>query len=67
MKHTGFGNFAELRSVFPSADPVGGFTVFHIGGNKVRLIAAVLYNTQQLYIRQVLTHKEYDKNKWRKG
>jgi mRNA interferase HigB len=46
---------------------VGGFTVFNIGGNKVRLIAAVHYNTQRLYIRHVLTHKEYDKNKWRKG
>jgi mRNA interferase HigB len=46
---------------------VGGFTVFNIGGNKVRLIAAVHYNTQRLYIRNVLTHKEYDKNKWRKG
>jgi mRNA interferase HigB len=67
LKHTGFGNFAELKSVFPSTDQVGGFTVFNIGGNKVRLIAAVHYNTQRLYIRHVLTHKEYDKNKWRKG
>ncbi len=67
VKHTVFGNFAELRSVFPSADQVGGFTVFNIGGNKARLIAAVHYSTQRLYIRHVLTHKEYDKNKWRKG
>jgi mRNA interferase HigB len=41
--------------------------VFNIGGNKARLIAAVHYNTQRLYIRHVLTHKEYDKKKWRKG
>lgn len=67
MKHTNFKNFAELRSVFPSADQVGGLTVFNIGGNKVRLIAAVHYNTQRLYIRYVLTHKEYDKNKWRES
>ena len=61
VKHTGFCNFAELRGVFPNADQVGGFTVFNIGGNKVRLIAAVHYNTQRLYIRHVLTHNEYDK------
>ena len=67
VKHTRFGNVAEWRCVFPSADQVGGFTVFNIGGNKVRLIAAVHYNTQRLYIRHVLTHKEYDKNKWRDG
>ena len=28
---------------------------------KVRLTAAVHYNTQRLYIRHVLTHNEYDK------
>jgi len=33
--------------------------VFNIGGNKIRLIAAIHYNTQCLYIRYVLTHKEY--------
>ena len=33
-KRRKFANFAELRSVFPSADLVGGFVVFNIGGNK---------------------------------
>ncbi len=36
-----FQNFAKLRETFPHADQVGKFTVFNIGGNKVRLIAAV--------------------------
>ncbi len=67
VKRTSFSNFAELRNVFPGTDRVNGLTVFNIGGNKVRLIAAVHYNTQRLYIRHVLTHKEYDKNKWRKN
>ncbi len=67
VKHANFRNFAELRNVFPATDQVKGLTVFNIGGNKVRLIAAVHYNTQRLYIRHVLTHKEYDKNKWRKN
>jgi len=65
VKHSTFLNFAELRTVFSSADQVEGLTVFNIGGNKARLIAAIHYNTQRLYVRHVLTHKEYDKNKWK--
>ena len=41
-------------------------TVFNIGGNKGRLIAAVHYNTHRIYIRHILTHKEYDRGSWRK-
>jgi mRNA interferase HigB len=58
-------NFSQLRDIFPSADKVDNLTVFNIGGNKIRLIAALHYNTQCLYIRHVLTHKEYDKEKWK--
>jgi mRNA interferase HigB len=39
---------------------VGRFFVFDIGGNKFRLIAAIHFNRQILYIRHVLTHREYD-------
>lgn len=65
MKHHSFESFAALRSKFPSADQVGKVTVFDIGGNKVRLIAAIHYNRRKVYIRQVLTHAEYDQNKWK--
>ncbi len=65
VKSTEITNFSELREIFPSADKVGNLTVFNIGGNKIRLIAAVHYNTQCLYIRHVLTHTEYDKEKWK--
>ncbi|HYX16852.1 MAG TPA: type II toxin-antitoxin system HigB family toxin [Nostoc sp.] len=34
--------------------------MFNIGGNKVRLIAAIHYNRQKVYIRAVLTHSEYN-------
>jgi len=65
VKNTKISNFSELKKIFPSADKVDNLTVFNIGGNKIRLIAAVHYNTQCLYIRHVLTHKEYDKEKWK--
>jgi mRNA interferase HigB len=58
-------NFVELRRIFPHADQVGGLTVFNIGGNKARLIAAIHYNRRKVYIRAVLTHAEYDTGKWK--
>ena len=64
-KKNNFGNLAELKSKFGSADKVGKFTVFNIGGNKVRLIAAIHYNRRKIYIRAVLTHAEYDLGKWK--
>jgi mRNA interferase HigB len=65
-KTTDFANVAALREVFPSADQIGKLTVFNIGGNKVRLIAAIHYNRKRIYIRAVLTHKEYDEQRWKK-
>ena len=43
MRKSRFLNFVQLRETFPHADQVGKFTVFNIGGNKVRLIAALHY------------------------
>ena len=65
MKQNDFDSIAEVRAIFPSADKVGKLTVFNIGGNKVRLIAAIHYNRKKIYIRAVLTHKEYDEGNWR--
>lgn len=61
---------AELRTVYPHADLAAvasgnKVTVFNIGGNKYRLIAAVHYKTQRLYVLRILTHAEYDKGDWK--
>ena len=61
-----FSSFSDLRLTFPSADQVSDLTVFNISGNKFRLIAAIHYNRQILYVREILSHSEYNKNKWRK-
>ena len=65
MKAEHFRSFAELRAIFPDADRVNRLTVFNIGGGKARLIAAIHYNRQKVYIREVLTHDEYDRGKWK--
>jgi len=56
-----FEHFADLKAVFGSVDRVGGLYVFDIGGNKFRLVAAVHFDRQILYIRHVFTHAEYDR------
>lgn len=65
MKRVRFTDIAAVRMAFPHADKVGKFTVFNVGGNKVRLIAAIHYNRGKIYIRHVLTHREYDKGAWK--
>lgn len=65
VRKTDYASFVDLRKTFPSADQVDQFTVFNIGGNKFRLIAAIHYNRKKLYIRHILTHTEYDRNMWR--
>ena len=65
ISKSNFAHFNDLRKTFPSADTVGKLTIFNISGNKYRLIAAMHYNTKIVYIRDILSHKEYDKNKWR--
>lgn len=65
LKRHNPANFAELRRLLPHADQVGGLTVFNIGGNKARLVAAIHYNRRKVYIRAVLTHSEYDIGRWK--
>jgi mRNA interferase HigB len=56
--------FVDLRNTFNHADVYKSCTIFDVGGNKYRIIAKVKYKTHSVFIRFVLTHKEYDENKW---
>ena len=58
-------NPGVLKAYFGSADFVGDLTVFNVGGNKYRLIAFVHYLRQIVYIKQILTHEEYDEGEWK--
>jgi mRNA interferase HigB len=60
-----WSNLAEVKKTFPSADIVGNFTVFNIGGNKYRLITYIDYEFKKVFIRYILTHKDYDKDQWK--
>lgn len=56
--------FSDVRNSFRHADVFKDCVIFDIGGNKFRLIAKVRYRIKRVYVRFVLTHREYDKNAW---
>jgi mRNA interferase HigB len=66
MESNNFIDFSALKKVFSSVDKVGPLYVFNVGGNKLRLIASIHFNRKKVYIRAILTHREYDENKWKK-
>lgn len=65
MKRNRFSNFSDLRRVFRSVDKVADYYVFNIGGNKLRLITNIHFKFQRVFVRAILTHKEYDENRWK--
>jgi mRNA interferase HigB len=58
--------FEDVRAQFASADRVGGVLIFNILGGRFRLIAAFNFRRQNLHVKALLTHKDYDKKEWMK-
>jgi len=56
----------DVRRTFNPADFIGDLTVFDVGGNKYRVIAFVNYRRRVVYIKDVLTHAQYDKGAWKR-
>lgn len=61
MESHAFANFAQLKTLMNATDRVGEFYVFDIGGNKYRIVSAIHFNRQMVFVRHVFTHDEYDK------
>jgi mRNA interferase HigB len=59
-------SFEDVKASINTADRVGDCIVFNIAGKKFRLIASVDYDDQVVQIKQVLTHAEYNRDKWKK-
>jgi len=69
MEQTKLVDFNHVKTVFSSADYVKPYTIFDVGGNNFRVITVIHYNTGKVFIRWVLTHREYDEwcKLYRKG
>ena len=57
-------DFSYVRKTFNHADIYKCCVIFDVGGNKYRVIAKIKYEWKIVYIRCVLTHIEYDQDKW---
>jgi mRNA interferase HigB len=64
-KSVAWQSWADVKADFATASIVGNCVVFNIGGNKYRLVTRVLYSSQKVFILKVMTHKEYDEDKWK--
>jgi mRNA interferase HigB len=63
-------NPGDLRQAFGDADPVkvrSGQTVwvFNIRRHEFRLIAAIHFDRARVFALRVMTHAEYDLNRWK--
>jgi mRNA interferase HigB len=71
VKAAEWKSFQDLKKAWKSADVVRvssarTVVVFNIGGNNFRLIAAVHYNLQKVYVLGFYTHQEYSKDDWKR-
>ena len=66
-EQSSWANFAEVRDTCAnSVDRVGRCIVFNIGGNKYRLVATIEFDWGKVFVKEVLTHKEYDRGHWKR-
>ena len=60
---------ADVKQTFNEVDPVivgSGRTVYVFNITRAhRLIAAIHFNTGMVYVLRLMTHKEYDRHRWR--
>ena len=59
-KNSDWGKFSDVKQTWNTCDAIGNDRyVFDIAGNNYRLIAMIHFKKRTLYIRRILTHKEY--------
>jgi len=64
----------DVKATFGRADPllINGkhVVIFDILGNRYRLITTIIYSAGErtgiVYTREILTHKEYDQEQWKR-
>jgi mRNA interferase HigB len=70
VRQANWQSIRDVRHVFPNADAVmvkseRTATMFNICGNNYRLIVAIHYNRQLVFVLRFLTHAEYDRDTWK--
>jgi mRNA interferase HigB len=70
-RHADWNGPSNVRLTYRHADFVNvrsgrTATVFNVKGNHIRIIALIDYVRKRMYITHVLTHREYDAERWKK-
>jgi len=65
-RQANWNSLSDARKDFGHADVVGRRTVFNIRGNHYRLIARVNYQSERVFVLDILTHAEYTKGGWKR-
>jgi mRNA interferase HigB len=70
VKAAQWRSFADVRRTFVTADRVrtkrgNAVVVFDIGGNNYRLVTHVSYQKLKVYVLRIMTHREYDRERWK--
>jgi mRNA interferase HigB len=70
-KAASWENISDVRKAYRSADAAvvesgSTVTIFSVKGNKYRLIVAIHYESQRIYIRDFMAHAEYDSQAWKR-
>jgi len=59
-------NLEDVRKTYPATDMVGDLAIFNIRGNQYRLIVRMAWKYKRIYVKEFLTHAEYDRGRWKK-
>ena len=57
VEQTDFTDFGHIKEFFNYVPP---YVVFEVAGNNYRVVVVVQYRAKRVYVRQVMTHREYD-------
>ncbi len=69
-KRADWRQFTDVRKTMGSADAVtlskgNVITVFNIAGGNYRLLTHIKFNTRSVYVKELLTHPQYDTDTWK--
>ena len=70
VKSSSWSSIADVRKTYRSADRATGasgkpLVIFDVG-NHYRLIVAIHFDSQRVYIRDFMTHESYNDQKWKR-
>jgi mRNA interferase HigB len=62
-----WNSLEDIRKTFPATDMIGkNLAIFNIRGGHYRLIVRMEFAGQRIFIKEFLTHGEYDRKVWMK-